>query len=608
MLTFWRKPPLLVVGCILGGFLAASCSSVPAPSSSSPSSGATVTFALPPGAVANYVSPFVSGPESNNQDLFQFEALMYRPLYWFGKNGSPTINYRQSLANPPAFSNGGRTVTITLKHWLWSDGKPVTSRDVEFWINLLKAEKGNYVGYVPGGIPDNLVAMSFPRGAPYSFSLTFNKSYSSLYLLYNNLSCLFAIPQHAWDKTSSGSPVGNFDESVSGAKEVWAFLNKQSQNESTFSSNPLWKIVDGPWKLTAFTPSTGFAAFVPNGSYSGPDKPKIARFEEIPFTSDTAEFDALRAGSLDYGYLPAEDLSQSSYFTSHGYSVVKWPAFGFNDFFLNFNYPGAGAIFSQLYVRQAMQSLINQSALVQAIWHGSAYPTYGPVPLTPRTEYTSAANLANPYPYSPAHAESLLQSHGWSINPGGTDQCVRPGTAPGECGAGIAAGASMNFTELLASGSAPFTAQAEAIKSAWASVGIQVTLHLEALGEVFSAVSPCAPNSASCGWEIANFGEPGATPTYSPQYLPAGAPWFETGAVDNPQGFSSQLIDSLIRDTYTNSSPQLIGQISAAVGKALPALWQPNYYYQVSVISNRLHGAVPQDPDLNIYPQKWTVS
>jgi len=35
----------------------------------------TVTFALPPGEVPNYISPFVSGPNSNNQDLFQFESF-----------------------------------------------------------------------------------------------------------------------------------------------------------------------------------------------------------------------------------------------------------------------------------------------------------------------------------------------------------------------------------------------------------------------------------------------------------------------------------------------------------------------------------------------------
>lgn len=165
----------------------------------------------------------------------------------------------------------------------------------------------------------------------------------------------------------------------------------------------------------------------------------------------------------------------------------------------------------------------------------------------------------------------------------------------------------MDFTELLASGSAPFTTQAEAIQSAWGKVGIQVKFHVESESEIFSAISPCTKGK-SCAWQIANFGEPGGTPTYSPQYLPTGALWFQTGAVDNPGGFSSAAIDKMERETYTDSSPALVGRLSQAIGKALPVLWQPNYYYQVSVISNKLHGVTPEDPDLDIYPQNWTVS
>lgn len=597
--------------CIVTSALVAACGSASThkTSGTDASSNATVTFALPPGEVPNYVDPFVSGPDSNNQDLFQFENLMYRPLYWVGNNGKPEINYGMSLALPPVYSNGGRTVTITLKHWRWSDGKSVTNRDVEFFMNLYKAEKGNYIGYVPGAIPDNLQSMSFPKATPYTFSLTFTKAYSKLYVLYNNLSTLFALPAHAWDKTSASTPVGNYDGSTTGAKKVWTYLNSQAHDEGTYTSNALWKVVDGPWQLSAFSAATGACTFVPNKQYSGPDHAKIARFEEVPFTSDTAEFDALRSGSLDYGYLPAEDLSQTSYFTSNGYTVTKWPSFGFNDFMLNFKYPGSvGAIFSQLYVRQAMQSLIDQSFLAKAVWNGAAYPTYGPLPTQLTTQYTTGASVTNPYPYSPAKAKSLLESHGWSISPGGVDSCTRPGSGANECGPGIPAGATLSFTELLSSGSAPFTTQAEAIQSAWEKVGISVKFRVESEAEVYSAITPCTSGKSSCGWEIANFGEPGATPTYSPQYLPTGSLWFQTGAVDNPGGFSSALVDQLEKETYTDSSPALVGRLSKTIGQLLPALWEPNYYYQVSVISNKLHGTLPQDPDLDIYPQDWTVS
>jgi peptide/nickel transport system substrate-binding protein len=120
----------------------------------------------------------VSGPVSNNVDLFQFTPFMWRPLYWFGVNGTPNINYQQSMADPPKYSNGGKTVTITLnRKFTWSNGKPVTNRDVELWLNILKAEKGEYLGYSPGSIPDDVTSMSFPASSPYQFSITFNKAY-----------------------------------------------------------------------------------------------------------------------------------------------------------------------------------------------------------------------------------------------------------------------------------------------------------------------------------------------------------------------------------------------------------------------------------------------
>ena len=79
---------------------------------------------------------------------------MYRPLYWFGNGSKPLLNPSLSLANEPTWS--GNTATITLKHYMWSDGTPVTATDVMFWLNMLKAvgptDWGAYSGF-----PDSFV-------------------------------------------------------------------------------------------------------------------------------------------------------------------------------------------------------------------------------------------------------------------------------------------------------------------------------------------------------------------------------------------------------------------------------------------------------------------
>jgi peptide/nickel transport system substrate-binding protein len=569
----------------------------------------TATFALSPGAVPNYISPFVSLNLSSNQNIFQFEDLLYRPLYWFGQS-QPKVDYPLSIGKAPVYSNAGRTVTISMNHYTWSDGQPVTNRDIEFWMNVLSAEKENFYGYVAGSLPDNLTAMSFPASTPYQFSLTFNKAYSHLWLLSNQLSLIVPIPQQAWDRTSAAGPIGNYDMTNAGAKAVYNLINSGATSLSTYTTNPLWRVVDGPWRLSAYSAATGYAAFVPNSAYSGPQKPHIAKFEELPFTSDAAEFDALRSGQVDYGYLPADDLSQEHYFTSRGYKISDWAGFGFNYLVLNFSNPKVGPIFKQLYFRQAMQRLVDQPQLVSDIWHNTAYPTYGPIPLLPKTTYLTKSGAQNPYPYSVTVAKSLLKSHGWSIHADGTDTCARPGAASNECGAGVAAGAKLSFTEAVDTGSAPFTAQAQAMQSAWSLAGIHVALKPEPVSQVFGNLGACTSTfPAGCQEQISNYGAPGFSPTYAPEYVPTGALWFaNAGALAAQDGYTNNTLNSKITDTETEGTPAEIAANGAYIAKLLPVIWEPNYYNQVSVISPKLHGYAPQDPDLNIYPQAWSFS
>ena len=72
---------------------------------------------------------------------FQLIYMLFRPLYWFGLGSTPNLNPNLSLANAPVYSNSGRTVTINLKNYKWSNGQAVTPRDVLFWMNMLEGER-----------------------------------------------------------------------------------------------------------------------------------------------------------------------------------------------------------------------------------------------------------------------------------------------------------------------------------------------------------------------------------------------------------------------------------------------------------------------------------
>ena len=116
--------------------VAAGCtSSSSVASGKTPVKGGTAVMAEPPSSPPNYIFPFMTAALSSNVNLFDFTYLMYRPLYWFGQGSQPVFNPSLSLASAPVFN--GRNVTITLKHYMWSNGTPVTAQDVMFWINMM---------------------------------------------------------------------------------------------------------------------------------------------------------------------------------------------------------------------------------------------------------------------------------------------------------------------------------------------------------------------------------------------------------------------------------------------------------------------------------------
>src|SRR5579864_256377 len=283
---------LAAVGCTSGS---------PSSGGTTQVNGGTAVFALPPSTVPTYIFPYMSTAVISNVNLFYFQYLMYRPLYWFGQNGQPVANNTLSLANPPTFS--GRNVTITLKNYKWSNGQPVTAQNVMFWLNMETALPANYGAYTnfPADV-SNLKVVS-----PTELTMTLDKAYSPVWFLYNQLRQITPMPQ-AWDRTASGP--SHCSTNVKDCAAVYGYLNAQAKNLSGYVSSPLWSIVDGPFKLSAFS-ADGHVTYVPNKSYSGPVKPKLAGLQEVPFTTDAAEYNALQspnAGTkIDFGYLPQQD-------------------------------------------------------------------------------------------------------------------------------------------------------------------------------------------------------------------------------------------------------------------------------------------------------------
>lgn len=615
---------------LVGAALTIGLSGVVTTTASAASSGSTtVVFAEQPQAPPNYIFPFMSLAFFSVYNINQFQFLMFRPLYWFGKGTTPDLNPTLSLAKPPVYAKTNTQLTITLKSYKWSNGEAVTAKNVMFWMNMLHAEKTNWAGYAPGGIniPDNVKSITIDSPTKLTFTLT--QSFNTYWYTYNQLSQITPLPL-AWTKTTTTGAAGSggcatapFGTADSKCAAVYDYLSKQAgydptnpkaANNSldTYATNPLWQVVDGPWKLSAFT-VTGDVTMVPNATYSGPVKPTIKKFEEVPFTSDTAEYNALVGGKLTYGYLPVQDITASTSTAKKAgpnnprltskFNIDPLNGWAINYFPYNFKSTGdggnAGPIFSQLYFRQAMQTLVDQPAEISKLGHGYGVPTYGPVPVLPTNPFASSYEKSNPYPYNAAKAKQLLTSHGWKVVPNGTDTCVRPGSAKNDCGAGIAKGAKLSFTLQYATGATITTETMNAEKSSWAQAGINISLTSASFNTVIGNATPCP---SGCSWELENWG---AGWIFAPDYYPTGEEIFQTGAGSNSGDFSTATNDANIK--ATDVSKVTLSTYENYLAKTLPVIYQPDYTNPLDEISKDIKGATPVNVLQQITPETWRV-
>jgi peptide/nickel transport system substrate-binding protein len=607
---------------LAAGIAACSSSGAPPGSSSSSSSssssaakqaGGDATIALPPDVGLNWIFPFVPIADASEYNTLGFEELMYRPLYYFGNNGdSLNVNYPLSTADAPVYSNGGKTVTITMKGWKWSNGETVDAQDVVFFLNMLEAEKANYYGYAPGLLPDNV--SSYKATGTDTLVMNLKSKVSSIWFTYNQLAEITPFPE-SWDVTSLSGKPGSGGCTTDTAADGWAkckavynFLNAQAKDSSTFVSSPIWSVVDGPFKLTQYNAS-GDVSFVPNASYSGSPKPSISELTYKYYTSDSTEYTALRTGQLDVGYIPVQDLPQkpvSQVLPSTnplGSSYTLQAAYNDGIFYFqpNENNPTVGPLFKQLYIRQAMQEVMDQNGISAAVYRGYAYPTPGGVPPQPPSQWVPAIERENggqgPYPFDPAKAKALLASHGWT-DQAGTDVCTKPGSAADECGAGIAAGTKLAFTIQYPTGTAAVTQEMDVYKSDAAQAGMDVTV----LGQSFNTIlgEDTACSGAKCTWQVDGSG---GWVFNGPGFEPTGEPLFQTGAGANVGGYSDPTMDSLINATHTSSSLSVFDQYATYVAQQVPFIWTPNEYTVQAVASN-LKG-VTFNPLFAFLPEYW---
>jgi peptide/nickel transport system substrate-binding protein len=537
-----------------------------------------ITWAMQPGGAPNWIFPVVPSADNSVFNLMSFQWNMWRPLYWTDNGTEPSVNPAMSIAAKPVYSNGDKTVTIKLKSNKWSDGTPVTAKDILFFIDLVRAgvkeSPSNWASYTPGYFPDNLASSSAPNAS--TLVLKLKSAVNPSWFTEDYLGSVVPLPAHAWARTSARGPVlTDWATSPADAAKIFNYLTAASGSAGTYATNPIWRTVDGPYQLSAFDATTGAFTMVPNAAYGGPHATPMSKFEGVPFFSYAAEFNAIKAGSIDVGYVPQADVPQLPQVTSAGYNHFGAPDFGMS--FAAYNFKDATGNFdhivSQLYFRQAMAHLQDQPGWIAAFMDGAGAPAYGPIPAVPASPYLPADARTNPYPFSVSDAVKLLEAHGWAVHPGGTDVCARPGTAATECGAGLGKGAKLAFNYIYNSGSTTITEQAEDLVSKASQAGIKITLSASNFNFMISNYLDPAEPANENKWAMMDFG--GETDAAYPTTFGL----FNTNGPGQVGDYGNRTADALIHASITSPNPSAVKNEAAFLTRNQPVLFQPNADY-----------------------------
>lgn len=323
-----------------------------------------------PAGVFGPLAP-ASGPDNQVQSLISQGLLGVDPNY----------HLQPELAQSYTVSSDAKTFTFHLRPGLkWSDGKPLTSKDVLFTYDALanpktgSASAGSYTA-VEGvtdfvsGKASTISGLSAPDANTFVIKAT-KPDFGLLALI----GTAFIIPEHILGKDSPEQ------------------LGKDPFFRHPTVSNGAYKFVD--YKTNQYVHVTA------NKYFRTP--PNITDIYLKPMTSDVATAQ-LGNGGIDIASYSPSDLKTVAGFKNVTTQVKAGAGF------VRIALDQAKPYFKDVRVRQAFLYAVNREQIVKSVLAGK-----GSVQLSDFYAANAPDNL-NPYAYNPAKAKQLLKAAGWDF-------------------------------------------------------------------------------------------------------------------------------------------------------------------------------------------------
>jgi peptide/nickel transport system substrate-binding protein len=348
---------------VAAGILAA-CGSSGSGSTSSSSGSSVLTVTTGSAGVFldnfNMFSPTAEDPTN---------GMIYEPLFFYDTAKSGAV--KSWLGTSYAWSNGGRTVTVQLRHGVkWTDGTPFTSADVVYTFDAaLHSAAINKFG---------LPLASVAADGTYGVTINFTKpAYSDAYYALGRVEML---PKHIWQSQS--------------ATDITSSLNKHP-------------VGTGAYELSSVSGET--MTFTANPHYYLPGLPKFKTIRFLSYNSNTSSDTAIESGTIDWAgsYIP--DIQKLYLGKNPKYTVTDIPL---STAFLVPNMSKGPT--TNLAVRQAISAAVNRSYISKTVYNGYASPTNPEALILPNYKAQLSPSLASASFGSPnaATAKSILTRAG----------------------------------------------------------------------------------------------------------------------------------------------------------------------------------------------------
>src|SRR6266566_187525 len=325
------------------------------------------TLTMVPGPTGDFTRNF--NVFANGSVLSGTQGLIYETLLFFNREDG---SVKPWLASSYQLSSDATSITFKLRPDVqWSDGKPFTSADVVFTLNLVR----NHSAIDYSGLWNVITGVS----APDDHTVIVKLKQPSVPILWYLGGQTYILPQHLWSSVS---------------------------NPVTYTNpNP---IGTGPFVFKSFTPQ--LYVFDRNPHYWQPGKPSISEIRYPAFNSNTSADLLLSQGSVDWTGLFTPDVNKTFANRDPVHNRYWFPPNNVVTLYPNLTkYP-----FNSSAVRQAISAAIDRNKLYHIGEDGYEPPSHPTALVLPANQsFLSPAYANASFSVDTAKATSLLTGAGF---------------------------------------------------------------------------------------------------------------------------------------------------------------------------------------------------